>query len=130
MTKKEVRDYITKESIKILSELRPPLEGMLKCSFKETQNSITLSVRDNTIILFIALDIDNVASFTSYVSRSEGKEKYIRLAEKKGNLYWYNGGHTKTDLKRYCTEKFSKEVKEMIDIFSGEALKEKRKKWI
>ena len=134
MTKKEVFSYITKEITKVMAESSPSTFGKLQVFYqneKDKKNSVTLFLREGDISFFAACDIADYTTKTLYVSRKKGKDYWEKISEKeKEPFYWYNGGHNKTDIKRYCINKFERELISMIKVFQGELEKEKKRKSI
>ena len=124
MTKGEAFFYITKEVLKVIVESKPDVPGKINVIYSSKENSITMTLNSGSILCFIACDIKEAVTITYYINKRIEGSKWKRLHYKiREPIYWYNGGHTKTDIKRFCINKFKKELDSVSKIFLGETEK-------
>ena len=129
MTKQEAIAYITKELAKCAAELAPAeYQGNVTAKYDSSgSSSVSMKFETENLVFKSAaavFKVTNTVWVTAAVYLINDGEKGETIAEKSDTVYYFKSDNTRTDIKRWCVDRFEKIASSMLTVFRAEIAKQ------
>lgn len=124
MTKREAIAYLTKELTKVAAELAPAeYLGNVTTKYSGNGTKISMAFGTDKLSLFVGAEVYGDSANVRHSGQVKRRDSQDVLSERTDTVYFYKDDHSKTDMKRWCIERFEKIAEEFITIFLAEYAK-------
>ena len=125
MTKTESKEYIITQLTNKAAELAPSgYEGYVFAKHQEKDFSVTMSFGGNGVSVFVKAQIYGTGNVRVAARVTKGKKDAPETVYDHADMiYFYKDINTKTDIKRWCVEKFAKKAGDALAVFAAEQAK-------
>ena len=122
MTRQEAISYIAGQISQKAVDLVPAgCLGSIKTTYKKEGANVFMAFGTDVLSLTIAADVFSSAN-VRVTTRVQNRSGHVHM-ETEDFVYHFGEGHSRTDIKRWCVDRFVKKAQNAIDVFRAEITK-------